>query len=72
MILTRTEGERQEIDLVRPTPAPEAAPADLPTPVCPMGAVAGLGTEEANTEPPEPGTSALDENWPVAGEGADA
>jgi transposase InsO family protein len=72
VILTRPQGERQEIDLVPPTPAPEAAPADLPTPVCPMGAVAGLGTEEANTEPPEPGTSALDENWPVEVEGGDA
>ena len=72
VILTRPQGERQEIDLVPPTPAPEAAPADLPTPVCPMGEVAGLGTEEANAEPPEPGTSALDENWPVAMEGGDA
>jgi hypothetical protein len=72
VILTRPQGERQEIDLVPPTPAPEAAPADLPTPVCPMGEVAGLGMEEANAEPPEPGTSALDENWPVAGEGGDA
>jgi transposase InsO family protein len=72
VILTRTEGERQEIDLVAPTPSPEVAKADLPMPVCPMGEVVGLGTEEANAEPAEPGTSALDDNWPVAAEGGDA
>jgi transposase InsO family protein len=72
MILTRTEGERQEIDLVAPTPAPEAVPADLPTPVCPMGEVVGLGTDEANAEPAEPGTSALDELWPPTADGGEA
>src|SRR6185312_2550866 len=56
MILTRTEGERQEIDLVAPRPAPETVKADLPMPICPMGAVVGFGTDEANAEPPEPGT----------------
>jgi transposase InsO family protein len=70
VILTHTEGERQEIDLVPPAPAPEVASASLPMPVCPMGEVVGLGTDEANAEPPAPGTSALDEMWPV--EGGDA
>jgi hypothetical protein len=70
MILTRTEGERQEIELVAPTPAPEAK-VDLPTPICPMGEVVGLGTEDASTELPAPGTSALDEIWPPR-EGGDA
>jgi transposase InsO family protein len=71
MILTRTEGERQEIDLVAPTPAPETAKADLPTPICPMGEVVGFGTDEANAEPPEPGTSPLDEIWPPTAEEGD-
>jgi|SRR5277367_490405 len=72
MILTRTEGERQEIDLVPPTPVPETAKTDLPTPLCPMGEVVGLGTEEANAEPPLPGTSPLDETWPPTAEGGGA
>src|SRR6516225_2247224 len=63
VILTHNEGERQEIDLVRPTPAPETNKMDLPTPVCPIGEVIGLGTEEARAEPVPPGTSALDETW---------
>jgi len=71
MILTRTEGERQEIELVPPTPAPEVK-SDLPTPVCPMGEVVGLGTEEANAEPPAPGTSPLDDTWPPTAEGGEA
>ena len=72
VILTRTAGERQEIELVAPTPAPEIAKADLPTPVCPMGEVIGLGTEDADAEPPAPGTSALDDNWPVDADGGGA
>jgi transposase InsO family protein len=72
MILTRTEGERQEIDLVAPAPTPEASKADLPTPICPMGEVVGLGTDEAHTEPPLPGTSPLDEIWPATAEGGEA
>ena len=60
VILTRPEGERQEIDLVPPAPA--AAAAELPRPVCPLGEVSGLGTDEANAEPPAPGTSPLDED----------
>jgi transposase InsO family protein len=72
MILTRTEGERQEIDLVAPSPAPETSKADLPTPVCPMGEVVGFGTDEANAEPRAPGTSPLDEHWPPTAEEGDA
>ncbi len=72
VILTRTEGERQEIDLVAPTPAPETGKVELPTPICPMGEVIGLGTDEANAEPALPGTSPLDETWPPAREGGGA
>jgi transposase InsO family protein len=61
VILTRTAGERQEIDLTPPAPAPETTPANLPTPVCPLGQVVGLGTAEAEGEPPLPGVSPLDE-----------
>jgi hypothetical protein len=66
VFLTRPEGERQEIDLVAP-PASNSASAEqteraeLPMPVCPLGTVTGLGTDEANSEPPLPGTSPLDE-----------
>src|SRR5207253_11319650 len=35
VILTRTEGERQEVDLV--PPRPELASIELPLPVCPLG-----------------------------------
>ena len=72
VILTRTEGERQEIDLVPPPLAPEAVKAELPMPLCPMGEVVGFGTEEANAEPPLPGTSRLDETWPPTAEGGEA
>ena len=69
VILTRSEGQRQEIDLVppapTPTPAPEVAKPDLPMPLCPLGEVIGLGSEDANAEPRAPGTSALDEGWPI-------
>jgi hypothetical protein len=58
VILTRAEGQ-QEIELA--PPAHPAAAAELPLPVCPVGEVTGLGTEEAHAEPPAPGTSPLDE-----------
>jgi hypothetical protein len=74
VILTRAEGERQEIDLVAPTErrASERKPdvarsdvalpaAELPVPVCPVGEVSGLGTDPANAEPPSPGASPLDD-----------
>ena len=77
MILTRPEGERQEIDLVAP-PSPESASREeLPKPVCPVGEVnnpQGLGGEE----PPLPGESPLDEGirriqemWSAPSEGGD-
>jgi hypothetical protein len=59
VILTRAGGQ-QEIDLAPPAPAANEV-TDLPLPVCPVGEVVGLGTDEANAEPPLPGTSPLDE-----------
>lgn len=59
MILTRAEGERQEIDFASPPPA--ASTNDGPVPVCPVGEVAGLGNDSLNAEPPAPGASPLDE-----------
>lgn len=70
MILTRPQGhalgERQEIELTAPAPVTpsdgaEAARSELPMPVCAMGEVVGVGTDEANEEPPAPGTSPLDD-----------
>jgi hypothetical protein len=61
MSLTRAEGARQEIDLVPPAAAPPRPAAVLPVPVCPVGAVTGLGTAAVQAEPPAPGTSPLDE-----------
>jgi len=71
VILTRHEGERQEIDLVPPAPATPAAAVELPTPVCALGEVTGLGTEEAHAEPPAPGTSPLDAAWLPGSTGGD-
>jgi transposase InsO family protein len=62
VILKPAAGERQEIDLVPPRVVPGDTP--LPVPVCPQGQVTGLGTEEANSEPPAPGTSPLDDLVP--------
>jgi transposase InsO family protein len=58
VFLTRGQ-QRQEVDLVPPTPAPPADAA-LPEPVCPQGVV---GAEEGpgHEEPPAPGQSPLDE-----------
>ena len=63
MILTRAEGERQEIDLVAPAARPEQGEigTELPVPVCPVGEITGLGTETADADEPGPGTSPLDE-----------
>jgi hypothetical protein len=72
MILTRSEGERQEIDLVSPPALAEMAKAELPTPVCPVAEVTGLGLDEAHAEPPAPGTSALDAAWPPTAPGGEA
>jgi len=61
VILTRAEGERQEIDLVPPATRAEAARTELPQPVCPLADVTGLGIAQANEEPPLPGVSPLDD-----------
>jgi transposase InsO family protein len=57
VILTRSGGERQEIDL-----APQAAAQapGLPEPVCPAGVVSDLSSAAAGAEPLPPGVSALD------------
>jgi hypothetical protein len=63
MILTRAEGERQEIDLLPPAPRPEQGnlSTELPVPVCPLGEVSGLGAEAIDAEEPRPGESPLDD-----------
>jgi hypothetical protein len=58
MFVTHGQGQRQEIDL---TPPRSPVQEELPLPVCPVGEVIGLGTDEAHAEPPLPGTSPLDE-----------
>jgi transposase InsO family protein len=65
VILTRAQGERQEVDLV--PPAADSAP-QLPEPVCPLGEVVGLGTDAAQAEPALPGQSAVDTLVPPAGD----
>jgi transposase InsO family protein len=60
VILTRAAGEREEIDLVRPSTELTAEEVGLPTPVCPQGMVNGA-VDEGQEEPPPPGTSPLDE-----------
>ena len=59
VILTRAQGERQEVDLVPPAPASPAA--ELPLPVCPVGEVTELAEASATAESPPPGESPLDE-----------
>jgi transposase InsO family protein len=59
VILTRAQGERQEVDLVPPAPASPAA--ELPVPICPVGAVSGLTEAGTDAEPCAPGESPLDE-----------
>jgi len=53
MILTREQGERQEVDLT----SPPGEPTTMPEPVCPVGAA----DPEPAMEEPAPGTSAIDE-----------
>ena len=74
VILTRQEGEREEVDLTPPTPpaVPEPAPqpeAELPQPVCPQGVVDSEMNDAENLPEPEPGTSPLDEHFPPTDEG---
>lgn len=68
VVLRRAAGERQEVELTPPPETAAAAPAsptearaEWPAPVCPMGAVTGLGTDGAGVEPLPPGMSPLDE-----------
>jgi transposase InsO family protein len=73
VVLRQGAGERQEIELApAPLPSPGGACPELPTPLCPLGEVTGLGTESANTEPPAPGTSPLDEGLQRLRSGLDA
>ena len=77
VILTRVEGERQEIDLVPPREPARESTTELPVPVCPVGEVMGLGTEGLSAEEPAPGASPLDAGLQqlgeaIAGEGGDA
>jgi hypothetical protein len=66
VILTRQEGEREEIELNPEESKPEEeAPAPLPTPVSAQGVVSSDPTQEGNESPPAPGTSPLDEHFPV-------
>jgi transposase InsO family protein len=60
VILTSGDG-RREIDLLPPAAAPSPA-APLPEPVCPQGVVSvGDSSGDGFEDPPEPGTSPLDE-----------
>jgi transposase InsO family protein len=65
VILTRAQGERQEIELTAPAATtsdmPSSATGELPVPLCPAGEVTGLGSDSANAEPPAPGVWPLDE-----------
>ena len=73
VILTRAEGERQEIDLVPPArPAAAAPAAELPVAVCPLGEVTGLGSAALSAAEAAPGTSPLDEGLHQLGLGAAA
>jgi len=58
VILTRGDGKRHEVDLVRPhaEPARESTPA----PLCPQGQVTSSLAGDGNEEPAAPGVSALD------------
>jgi transposase InsO family protein len=65
VILTRGEGQREEVALTEPQPVAEApAPTPLPAPVCPLGLVTGPLAEEGLEEPPPPGVSSLDDHFP--------
>jgi transposase InsO family protein len=66
VILTRGDG-RQEIDLVPPAAAADAAAPSLPEPVCPQG-VPAANAELGCEEPPAPGASALDQGLEQLGE----
>jgi len=67
VILTRQEGQREEVDLTPPAPtaAPQPQPEpELPQPVCPQGVVDSNLAEAENLPEPAPGCSPLDEHFP--------
>jgi transposase InsO family protein len=66
VILTRQEGQREEVDLTPPAPpaAPQPPACDLPQPVCPQGIVDSELAEAENLPEPAPGCSPLDEHFP--------
>ena len=65
VILTRQEGQREEVDLTPPAPpaAPEPEP-ELPQPVCPQGLVSSELADAENQPEAAPGTSPMDEHFP--------
>ena len=67
VIMTRQEGQREEVDLTPPLPpaSPEPEP-ELPQPVCPQGVVSSELAEAENQPEPAPGCSPLDEHFPPA------
>jgi transposase InsO family protein len=58
VFMVAQDGQRQEIDLVAPTPASPPASPQMPTPLCAQGVVT---TELADETEPAPGTSPLDD-----------
>ena len=73
VILTRQEGEREEIELNPEEPKPEEqTPAPLPDPVSAQGVVSSHSDQAGNESPPAPGTSPLDEHFPVDAPSAEA
>ena len=73
VILTRQEGEREEIELNPGEPKPEEeTPEPLPTPVSAQGIVSSDSDQAGNESPPAPGTSPLDEHFPVDAPSAEA
>jgi len=65
VIMTRPEGEREEVALTPPAPpaCPEPQP-DLPQPVCPQGLVSSELAEAENEPEYPPGKSPLDAHLP--------
>lgn len=72
VILTRQAGEREEIELnPQGKEEGEGVRESLPQPVSAQGIVDSAPEEVGNEEPPAPGTSPLDEHFPVDTEGAE-
>jgi transposase InsO family protein len=58
-VILQGRAGRQEIDLVPPADSP-CSSSNLPEPLCPQGKVDDAWAEAANSQPPQPGCSALD------------